>query len=287
MTEVVAPPSIEQLELPGWRPELIALDLDGTCVDGYLRLDPRIAAAVASAAKQLPVVVATGRMYRSALPWARKLGVTAPLVCYQGALVQELPDRNSAPGAVLSHIPLGALATRRAIATARAHGWHRQGYFNDRLLCEEDRPELDFYRDIAGVEITFVDDLAEAVRGGSTKLVCVITDEAGAMDCETVMRSSLGGLARVTRSQPQFVEITDPAATKSEALRRVCREFGVAMEHCIAVGDAPNDIDMLAAVGFGVAVAGAKGSVLQVAAAVCQGPQQGGVAAVLRAFGLA
>ena len=55
----------------------------------------------------------------------------------------------------------------------------------------------------------------------------------------------------------------------------------------VAVGDAPNDVDMLEAVGFGVAVEGALEEVLGAADATCPPPDRAGVADLLAALGLA
>src|ERR1700730_13839165 len=79
-------------------PRVVVLDLDGTTIDYRQRLHPRVRDAVRAAAARVPVIVATGRMYRSALPWALELGVHEPLVCYQGALVRGVPAHQGDPG---------------------------------------------------------------------------------------------------------------------------------------------------------------------------------------------
>lgn len=276
---------------PGRPTELVALDLDGTCLDEQQRLDPRTRDAVrAAVAGGITVVVATGRMYRSALPWARLMGVTAPLVCYQGALVRELPDGDGdggAAGPVLFEDPVEAPAAERALGIARAGGWHFQAYQDDRLLCEQDRPEAHLYARIAQVEIHLVDDLVPVLRRGSTKIVCVVDDPEGAARCETAMREGLAGDALVTRSLPQFVEITNRVASKGRALRRLCEHLGIGLDATVAVGDAPNDTDMLTTAGFSVAVEGAPERLLVHADAVCAGAGEAGVAQVLVALGLA
>ncbi len=282
-----APPGIASATLPGWKPELVALDLDGTCLTAAVEPHPRTASTIGAAAKRLPVVIASGRMYRSALPWARRLGVTAPLICYQGALVRGQPATNSdTPGTVIAEFTLDRATATQAISIARQHGWHRQAYRNDRLLCEEDRPEAHFYDRIAAVGIDYVDDLEAAVGDGSTKVVCVVSDEATALRCEAAMREALDGAARVVRSMSPFVEITNPQATKGRALQRLCRHLGADIAKTIAIGDAPNDADMLEAAGFGVAIEGSRDAVLRVAQATCAPPEQAGVASVLEAFGL-
>ena len=270
---------------PGSAPALLCLDLDGTCLDDEQRLDPRIEEAVHAAAERVPVVIATGRMYRSAVPWAKRLGSRAPVICYQGAVVQELPSGDG-PGAVICQTLLAGEMALRALEVARANGWHRQTYANDRLVCEERRPEAQEYAGIAQVDIEYVDDIAPLVRGGTAKFMCVVDGEDAARRCEDMLRAAVAPGARVVRSLPQFVEVTDPAATKSNGLRAVCDRLGIPIERTVAVGDAPNDSDMLEAAGFAVAVAGAREIVLAAADCTCAPPREAGVADVIGALGL-
>jgi Cof subfamily protein (haloacid dehalogenase superfamily) len=287
----VTPPRITDpgAPRPARRPALVAVDLDGTCLDDRQRLAPRTRDAVrATVAGGTPVVVATGRMYRSALPWARTLGVTCPLLCYQGAVVRALPDGDGASmGPLLFEDPIPPDTAERALDLARRGGWHFQAYQDDLLLCEQDRPEAHLYARIAGVDIHLVDDLVPVLRRGSTKVVCVVEDRAEALRCEAAMRQGLSGAARVTRSLPEFVEVTNPVASKGRALRRLCERLGVDLAAVVAVGDAPNDADMLDAAGFAVAVEGAPESLLRRADARCAPPGEGGVGDVLEALGLA
>src|SRR4029079_12349670 len=77
---------------------LIALDLDGTLIDDDLVLRPRTLAAVRAARDRgLAVSIVTGRMTTSARAYARELGLTDPIVAYQGALVRELPPPEQDP----------------------------------------------------------------------------------------------------------------------------------------------------------------------------------------------
>ncbi|HZS13543.1 MAG TPA: HAD family hydrolase [Candidatus Dormibacteraeota bacterium] len=289
------PPPIAVAPLPASRPRIVLLDLDGTCLD--LRdqsLHPRTRDAVRAAVRSgATVVIASGRMYRSALPWARELQVTAPLVCYQGAVVRAMP-REGDP--LVDGVPLGELlfedglqpdVALHALRVARDGGWHRQAYQDEQLLCEEDRPEAHLYAQIADVPITFVDDLEARLQRGSTKFVCVVDGSPGVDECEQALHRALDATARVKRSLPQFVEVTDRRAGKGNALRRLCERLGVDLRDSVAVGDAPNDADMLEAAGYAVAVAGAPPELLGIADAVCGGPAEAGVAAVLERLGLA
>ena len=88
---------VDRLNLPPGFPRdvaAIACDLDRTLIakDGVLR--PRTIAAIGAArAAGIHVLIATGRMFRSALPYAQAAGIEDPLVCYQGAAVVEPATR--------------------------------------------------------------------------------------------------------------------------------------------------------------------------------------------------
>jgi Cof subfamily protein (haloacid dehalogenase superfamily) len=267
-------------------PRIVVLDLDGTTIDYRQRLHPRIRKAVRSAATRLPVIVATGRMYRSALPWASELGTHEPLVCYQGALVREAPRPDGSPGLTIFEQPLEAAAARRALAVAREHDWHFQAYQNDELICERDRPEARLYTRISGVQFRVVPNLEALLEAGTTKAACVIDDPAEVDHAIAVMTEELAGRARITRSNPEFVEILDPDVSKAVACEIVCERLGYSLADAVAIGDAPNDVELLRAAGYAVAVASSRPEVIAAADVTCAPPEEGGVADVLAELGL-
>ena len=128
---------------------LLALDLDGTVLGPDLEIRPRVLAAVAAArAAGVAVVVATGRMYRSAAPVARALEVDGPVICLQGAYVRDVPGPDGAPGGVLYHRSMPSRVAAEAIAWAREHGLDPHVDVLDRLVMEMgDEGSPDYERD--------------------------------------------------------------------------------------------------------------------------------------------
>ena len=273
--------------LPGaFVPRVVVLDLDGTTIDYQQNLQPRVREAVRAVAARMPVIVATGRMYRSALYWAVELNVVEPLVCYQGAMVRETPRQDGSPGSTIFEQPLRAVPARRALHIAREQDWHFQAYQNDELLCERDRPEARLYSHISGVPFRVVPDLDPLLEHGTTKAACVIEDPIEVDRASALMTRELAGGARVTRSNPEFVEILDPDISKAVGCEIVCARLGYTLADALAVGDAPNDVELLIAAGYAVAVSTSRPEVLAAADATCAPPEQGGVADVLEAFAL-
>ena len=276
---------------PGVR--VIALDLDGTTVDLRQQLHPRTRAAVrAAVAAGIHVVAATGRMYRSALPWATELGLRDPVIAYQGAEVRAMPTAadevvDGVPqGRLLAADPLDGEVATEVLRLCREEGWHVQAYRDDRLLVERDGPAAEYYAGIAQVGWHRVHDLAPVMAAGSTKVVVVILDEAEATRCETALRAAVGARARVVRSLPEFVEITHSDAGKGRQLARLCAGWGVDHRLVVAAGDAPNDADMLRVAGFAAAVVGAAPAALAEADVVIGSPEEGGVADLIAALGI-
>lgn len=82
--------------------KLLLLDLDGTLIGRDERISPRVANAVRRVTERILVSLATGREMEDVLRFARQLGLTAPQICDNGALILD-----PATGDPLSTWPLG------------------------------------------------------------------------------------------------------------------------------------------------------------------------------------
>ncbi len=228
---------------------IIAMDLDGTLVKGEHGITPRVRRAIDDArAAGLGITIATGRMFQSARRFADDLQVTLPIICYQGSLV-----RDPVTGKTYQHEVLPTGPAQAAIEFARQRGLHVNAYIHDELYMEADTPEGRFYAASSNVPITFVDDLAEAVTVGSTKLVFVM-DEARVLDAIADMDGRFGPAVQATRSHPRFAEIVRRDVNKGRALARVAAVAKVSLDQTMGIGDNLNDLDLVRAAGIGVAM---------------------------------
>ena len=249
----------------------MALDLDGTILDMHLNLDPRDVEALGHIVTAgVTVVACTGRPFPGAVPWAKRLGLDGPIVCYQGAEVRTMDG-----GVLLDHGVEHALAME-VIRYARERDLHVQAYRDDQLIVERDRPEAHQYADHAGMAIHVVADLDGAMGPTTPKLVIVTTPERAEVLLPDVRRRWAGRLNAAT-SVPAYIEFTSVESDKASALRFLSERLGVAQSEVVAVGDGRNDASMIAWAGLGIAVEGSPPEVVAAADRTIPGPGHGGI----------
>lgn len=261
----VIPPTAPAPPAPGFPIGLIALDLDGTLIDEDLTLGDRTVAAILDARRRgVAVSIVTGRMTTSALPYARGLGLTDPLVAYQGALVRALPppERDPRLGRILAHRPLAADAAREVIGWAKSVGLEPHVNHLERFVIQADDPRAEDYSSFLGARAELVPDLRAWLRTPVSKVISV----AAATDPipEAVLaegRRRFAGRAAVTISHPRFLEFLAPGVSKLVGVRHLARRAGVPLGRVLAVGDQFNDLEMIAGVGHGAAMPSAPDAV--------------------------
>jgi len=259
---------------------LLAIDLDGTLVNHRLEMDPRDVAAVkAATAAGVLVVLATGRMFKSSLRYAEPLGLTGPIINYQGAVVREI-----ASGEVWYRCELSVEMQQRVLALAEPRDWHVNAYVNEVVYTARARPEADLYARVAMVPYEVVGPLSKWIRQESTKMVLVDLDPAEVPARMAELGAWMGDVARVTRSLDWFVEVVNPEVSKAKALAMVAKRLRIPQSDVCAIGDNTNDEDMVGWAGFGVAMGNAPAALKQLAKYVTGSITEAGVAQVIQRF---
>jgi Cof subfamily protein (haloacid dehalogenase superfamily) len=258
----------------------VVVDLDGTVIDETFHPSARTVRAIADAtAAGRQVVVATGRMFCSARRIAGELGVTAPLVCYQGALVGD-----PGSGEILSHDPLEVELARELLGALGDDARRSNLYVDDTLYVWEANDAALRYAATAGVELHAVGDLAAWLHEPTTKIVTV-GDPAHLDARRDELVAHFGDRAYIAKSLPFFLEFAAPGVSKASALAALAARLGFDAHEAIAVGDGENDREMLDWAGLGVAVANADEALMERADWVSPSVHEDGVAQLLDALG--
>ncbi len=219
-----------------------------------LVIPPAVKEAIAEAqAASVHVTLATGRMYGATVPFARQLGIRAPLI-YQGALIR---DPHSDEVLLATNMPGDEAA--EAVRLLLDRDIFVLAYIDERLHIADSGAELDHYLSLhpEGAEIVVANDLPATVRAAApTKLLFIaepplVTDELirwGAHFADRLI---------VTRSHQYYGELTAPGIGKGLALQIRAAHLGVPQEATLAIGDQENDLSMLAWAGLGLAIGNA------------------------------
>jgi Cof subfamily protein (haloacid dehalogenase superfamily) len=266
---------------------LIALDIDGTLVGDDLVIGERTLAAVGEASRRgIAVSLVTGRMATSAIPFAQALGLTGPLVAQQGALVRAMSKPGSErPGRLLYHRPLAPPVTVEIVRWCQER--HLTPHFNhlEWMIVASDESRLDEYRLFVGDRLRTVPNIAARALRPVTKVVAIGEGEHS-LELLEEARAHFAGRASVTLSHPRFLEFLAPGVSKGMAIRWLARRLRVPLGQCLAMGDQYNDLEMIAEVGYGVAMPSAPAAVQAVARFVAPPVSQEGAAQMIERIAL-
>ena len=256
---------------------LFASDLDGTLVRNDGTVSQRTRAAIAAVEESGSVfVMVTGRPPRWMAGVAEAAGHHGLAICANGAVLYDLHTERVIESHLLSaDAALEVVAALRrdvpGVAFARETGSSRFGHEPSyRPRWDQDD------KDVLAVE--------ELVVDGVVKLL-VRHEEMTGDELLAVARAALGDLVEATHSSTDgLLEISARGVSKATGLASLASQHGLGPQDCIAFGDMPNDLPMLAWAARGVAVANAHPEVLAAADEITASNDDDGVAEVIEAI---
>jgi len=230
--------------------------------------------------------IATGRGAGITSRYAAELGLTAPIICFQGGLVYDYLAKR-----VLHEVRLDPAVIPVVIDLAERHGWNLQ--FETTTMSYLPRvsghPQelLDLLR-LAGWER--VDNLASDLPEIPHKFILTVNDPAQRDELAAELSARLvevGLNLTVVPSHPILVEGIPAGLSKATGLAWLAEYLGIGREAVLAVGDNDNDAAMLAWAGVGVAMGNSSPAALAAADWVAPNVAEDGAAAALQKFALA
>ena len=255
---------------------LVAIDLDGTLLRNDLQISPRAKRAIRQVRELgVEVTLCTGRMYASALPYAREIGLELPLVTYNGALV------NTGTGQVITK----AFAQKYAGNNCQSKEYDLpvNVYHDDRLFVERITPEGRAYMEKSRIPVQEVGDLSRWLEQDPLKVLVMGEREKLDRLAEDWVRE-WGDAVYITKSWPTYLEFLHPEATKGLGLQALARHLHVEQEQVMGIGDSYNDLEMFKYAGFSVVMGNAEPAVKEAADYVTLTNDDDGVAEALEKF---
>lgn len=261
----------------------ICTDIDGTLLNAERELSALTLAVLRRAKAHVPVILASSRMPAAMRHLQAELEILdCPLVCYNGGYVIHFPEGSDEP-VVLHSTPIPLDACEAIVAKAVGTEVHVSLYHADEWYVPADdqwaareanntkvQPTLAKFDDV------FVDWDARGI--GAHKVMCMgPAEEIEAM--EQFLAADYGDTLSLYRSKPTYLEIAHRSVSKRTALQLLLDEiYPFQWGDIVAFGDNFNDMEMLEAVGLGVAVGNAKDPVKAIAKYVAAPGKDDGVA---------
>jgi 5-amino-6-(5-phospho-D-ribitylamino)uracil phosphatase len=272
-----APPPAAQAPI-----RMVAIDLDGTLLSSRKTITPKTHTAIkAAVAAGIKIVLATARPPRSVRAYYEALNLDTPTINYNGALIWNERQRQ-----VVEHVPLDVAVAKRIIA------WGRRAY-PELLVSVEilDKWYTDHYADIpeymteTAKQFTpdFIGPLEAFLRVPITKLM-LLGAPARIVELERGIAGKFGKVVSQTRSDAHMLQLMSPKTSKAGALAKTAALLGIAADQVMAIGDAPNDVDMLRWAGFAVVPENGWAQAKAVAHTLVPSNDDDGVAVALRKF---
>jgi Cof subfamily protein (haloacid dehalogenase superfamily) len=264
---------------PTTRISAVVSDVDGTLVTDEKVLTARTRAAVAGLrARHIAFAIVSSRPPRGLRMLIEPLGITTPVVGFNGGLVTTpafLP---------LSRHVLSSAAARQAVEIIEAHGAQAWLFCRDDWLAR--RPGGHYARreeHTIGYPPVIVQDFGRALDSAD-KIVGVGDDFELLTRLEQDARAALADQATIARSQAYYVDFTHPLANKGVALAELAKLLPVSEREIAVIGDGGNDIAMFERSGVSIAMGNAGPQVRAAADFVTDSNNQDGFAKAIERF---
>ena len=227
--------------------KLIALDLDGTLLTSDKKITTRTKDIIARAmARGVTVTIATGRMLRSALHFARLLASDAPVICCNGGYV------GKEEGAPVFAKCFDPALVREFLTFAYERNWYVNWYSGIEIYAPEFREELfAAYRTTAHFVVNEVGDDYLRYTENVPQFVLRNVDE-GINVYVGAVREHFGDRLVPQQNTGTSVDINPPGVNKAVGVQALADAMGLSLDEVMVAGDADNDYEMLEMGAFSV-----------------------------------
>lgn len=259
----------------GWRPRLVALDIDGTLHDEEQRVSPPVADAVCRVRDAgCPIVLSTGRGLIATHAVAESFELEKPyLVCSNGAVTVRLRpeiefidvvtfDIADLVRGLLERMPEALIAVEQVGIGYRVNRPFPPG-------------------DLSGA-IT-VQPVADLIAEPATRVIVREPGSDADAFLDLVDRIGFHDVSYYV-GYTAWLDLAPLGVSKAYGLDHVTRRLGVDPADVLAIGDGRNDVEMLEWAGRGVAMGGAPDEVVAAADAVTGSVAEDGVATELARY---
>jgi len=257
---------------------LICSDIDGTLLNKDRELSQKTIQQIKRIASNIPFILISSRMPKAMTHLQNELdNKNLPVIAYNGGLIL-------ANNKIISSTEIKGSTTQELHTFCKNTDLHLSLYHNNEWYV----PSMDFWakREANNTKVTPTVQNIEATltnwkkeNKGAHKIM-VMGDAAEIDQLVSFINTSFSDEIIGYRSKDTYLEIAHKSISKKTAIETLIKSHypTIGFENILAFGDNYNDIEMLKAVGIGVAVANARDEVLAISDATTNTNKEDGVA---------
>ncbi len=259
--------------------KLLALDLDGTTLNSSGEIPDENRAAIRAAEETgVLVTIATGRRFRDAQPVGLELGLNAPLITHNGALLKYADTLETVAYSLLTPetsqdiVRAGKSLGGDALVSTDPLGYGTLLY--DRVSADNlplqkyIRWSRSLHGDNADHSVLHVPALEDVIDGHDVVHISFSGSCASMLELEMSLRQELGDAVTLLatiypRLDFTLIDILPPDASKGHGVASLAELNAFAPDEVMAIGDNFNDLEMLEYAGTPVVMGNADPRLLQ------------------------
>ena len=259
---------------------LLLADVDGTLVtDNDVLTEAAKAVASELQGAGIAFAITSGRPPRGMSMLIEPLALRDAIAGFNGGVFVK-PDLS-----VIETHRLDPSAAKQALALIIERGLDAWVYTEDDwLIRDEAAPHVAREAATVRFDAKVVVSFTEAHLAHAVKIVGVSDDLDQVAACETAAQEALGETASAVRSQPYYLDITNPRANKGAVLATLSRLLDIPPAQIATMGDMPSDVLMFRKSGFSIAMGNASDAVKAQASVVTDSNENEGFAKAVRRF---
>ena len=270
--------------------KMIGLDLDGTLLNGRKEVTDHTRKILEQAIAQgIIVLVATGRPLTGIPGQVRAIQGMQYALTTNGARIYDLlQDRT------ILEYPLSCEKAQKVLKIAGKYDTLQEAYFDREVYAQEDQlkrisqyhknPHMWEYVRATRTAVPSLTEWYEMSGRDADKLQLMFADMQELAHARKELEE-IPGLV-LTGSLGNNIEVNAEGIDKGIGILELGRRLGISREEIMACGDGDNDLEMLKAVGVGVAMGNADAAVKAAADYVTDTNEEEGVAKAVEMFAL-
>lgn len=279
------------------RYKLIALDVDGTILDGNHMIAPETKQAIHQAQTLgVRVTIASGRAFPSAAMIAEEAGITGtPLVAHDGGYVA---DRHTGEVLFVERLPddlvseVAGLLQGLGCDVSLLHesfrvGTQRFPLWQWRFLHPRHWSTVgNLWRELQSYRNIYAPSIPAYLRTNKVNppKLYIMGTPAAIQQGSALLTEHFSHVLRTTPAGLGAMEVTPLHVSKASGIRVLAEKLGIHMDEVIGVGDNYNDVEMIQQAGLGVAMGNAPADIQALARYVTRTNREHGVAHVIEKF---